>query len=93
MTPDPPTLNAVCDALERHIAATEDEEIVLTCALVIWEGAGPGGWLMNYLVVPGGASPATTIGLAHFGMKELEDEYKPDPGQPPDSGCADADGA
>jgi hypothetical protein len=76
MKPDSPTFAALCEALENHIRETEPEEVVLTAALVVWEGAGVDGWQMNYLVLPHPCSPATSYGLAHYAIEELKPVYR-----------------
>jgi len=83
MAPDTPTFAALCDALENHIRETEPENVVLTAALVVWEGAGVDGWQMNYLVLPHPCSPATSYGLAHYAVEELKPVYQGG-AQPPD---------
>ncbi len=91
MKPDSPTFAALCEALENHIRDTEPEDVVLTAALVVWEGAGVDGWQMNYIVLPHPCSPATSYGLAHYAIEELKPIYA-GPVPPPDPDVDDADG-
>ena len=92
MKPESPTVLALTEALENHIRETEPDETVLTSAIVIWEGAGVDGWSMNYVILPSGASPATTFGLAMYGYEEMKGIYHGD-APPPDEEDSDADGS
>lgn len=80
MRPDEPTIAAIIEALERHLAE-HDPDTVLTSALLIWEGADQQGWRMNYISMPTTSSPSTSMGLIQYAKEEIRGIYNGTTGQ------------